>query len=200
MEAIYNKDQKIIVAACARCGSQHLRKISRQILFHQYNYFDTKFQKTLTLDEYKLVHVVRDPYYRWRSWFYDFVWQHKNQLDLNLQAWTIDDARAWMKKFDILRHYNTHTGFQQVLFDLHFAESLFGSHEYIMMNDIDKYLNLSPFTRTNYDTHAVKEDLINPDVVSYMKYKIMELYQDDYIWLKNLKIWNNGVDTLTKMP
>lgn len=200
MEAIYNKDQKLIVAACARCGSQHLRRISRQILFYQFNYFDTYLQKTLKLDEYKLVHVVRDPYYRWRSWFYDFVWSNSSNLKLNLMDWTVEDARAWMKKFEILRHYNNHTGYQQVLFDIHFAEHLFKDHQYIMMNDIDKYLGLSIETRTNYDTHAIHEQKMDPEVVNYMKYKIIDLYQDDYTWLKSIEIWNNGVDTLTKMP
>jgi hypothetical protein len=31
MEAIYNSDKQTIIAACARCGSQHLRRISMNI-------------------------------------------------------------------------------------------------------------------------------------------------------------------------
>jgi hypothetical protein len=197
LEAIYNVDNKTIIAANARAGSQHLRLISRQLLYKQYFYFDHRFVQRLHTEEYKLVHVVRDPYYRWRSWFYSFTWKNPS-LNLNIESWTVDDARNWMKDFDIARHYNTHTGLQQVMFNIYFAEKNFGSHEYIMMNDIDYYCGLTNSTRINYDTHHEKENLIDPEVVNYMKYKIMDLYQSDYNWLKSLQIWNNGVDTLTK--
>jgi hypothetical protein len=197
MEAIYNSETKTVIAANARCGSQHLRRISRQLLYKQYHYFDYRFVKSLKTQDYKLIHVVRDPYYRWRSWFYSFVWDLPYD-DVKLSTWNLDDARAWIKKFEIARHYNTHTGLQQVLFDLHFKERDFKSHEYIMMNDIDYYLGLSDQTRINYDGHYFKEDQMNPDVVAYLKNEIIRMYQDDYVWLKSLPIWNNGVDTIHK--
>jgi hypothetical protein len=197
MEAIYNSDKQTIIAACARCGSQHLRRISMNILYKQYHYFDYRFTKSVQPQNYKLVHVVRDPYFRWRSWFYSFVWDLPRE-DLNIPMWTVDDANEWLKKFEIERHYNTHTGLQKVLFDINFKEKNFKSHEYVMMNDIDYYLGLSDQTRINYDGHYMREDIMDPEVVSLLKYKIVEMYQPDYNWIKSLQIWNNGVDTLTK--
>lgn len=143
------------------------------------------------------MHVVRDPYYRWRSWFYSFYWDYPDGGP-HPRDWTVDDARAWIKKFEIARHYNTHTGSQQILFDISFKEKNFKSHEYIMMNDLDYYLGLSDYTRTNYDGHYIKEDQMHDEVINYLKEEIKRLYQDDYNWLKSLQIWNNGVDTIHK--
>lgn len=196
MEAIYNSETKLIIAALPRSGSQHLRRIARQLKFKEYYYFNPTFIDRFDCTGYKLVQVVRDPYYRWRSWFYDFVWDQPT-LNLKIDKWTVDDARNWMKKFEIVRHYNPHTGLQQVLYDVNFEGKKFDHTEYIMMNDIDYYLNLAPGTRINYDQHIEKESTVDLEVVTYMRYKIIELYQEDYDWLKTLKIWNNGVDTLS---
>ena len=189
MYLLYNQEKSKIIYAHPRCGSSHLEKVAplcgyKKTLIHN---IDTTNQK--------LIYILRDPYHRWYSWFFGFIYlpekRYKKQWDIQKtpDLWTLSDAKKWMQKFTELKKYDDHVNNLETLYNRDFGNLLFLNTEYVMMNDIDYYLNLSNKTRVKDESVDIRESTMNPIVVKYLKQQIHVNYQSDYDWLFSKKIW-----------
>lgn len=190
METIVNHDKKIIISALPRCGTQYLAKQAvNKPEWHALNIRQYKLLKNY--NEYTVYLPVRDPYKRWRSWFYSFVNDTATDPEWPKQ-WSVLVAHDWLQTFSLRMHYDTHTGLQSILYNVELPSSV-KNIRYVHMEDIGTLMYGKPrYTPANGLGHL--EDMLPADTSAYFDRTVPLLYQHDYKWIESLTFWNPVVD------
>lgn len=110
MQIIYNEDEKIIICAVARCGTNYLRDIAPYI-----NYKELSHNSITDYSDYTVIKIVRDPYNRFVSWWYSFAGNLSKTED-HPRGWSKEQVDRWIEDFKIDMHYDEHTGLQSILY------------------------------------------------------------------------------------
>lgn len=179
VDIICNPVNKTIVCALPRCGTNYLNSFARKNQDWRAN---ARFGLAFRFEEQTVVKVIRDPFERWRSWFYSFA------FDPNVHPfWTVDDSDKFIKNFDIMRHYDQHTGYQSILYNM---DTRFNHNNiYVRMENIGVYLGDAGQPHSAGTMHAERERVMNDAVKDYMYSSIRQLYQNDHDWIKSLDLW-----------
>jgi hypothetical protein len=183
--SIVNDDKKIMIHAVCRNGTNRLDNVACNI--PEWNGISLCDIQQQQYNEFTHVKIIRDPYQRWRSWFYDFE-AHDDIAPDWTNKWNLAYARSWVEHFQYRMHYDTHTGLQKMLYEDPYCNN---NVMYLQMEDIDQFLGISN-SRYNSSTRKIHESRLAANVVSYLQHKIPYLYTADYAWIKTLDFWQNN--------
>lgn len=182
MDVLVNNEKKMVCCILPRCGSNHVRSVLKTV-----NWVENRRVLIKSFEDYKIIKIVRDPYERWVSWFYAFVWDENSTI----KNWTVAEAEQWLEDFRVRHHYDEHTGLQSMLYNFNNPYINDNTH-YVRMEYVDMYFGLSEQRHPSVVQHFPRIDETHPDVVEYFKHAIPELYKPDYNWMKNLDIWEKS--------
>ena len=171
-----------MVYALPRCGSNYIVNFARSRKDWRSG---LKFSPLFKYQEHTIVKIVRDPFERWRSWFYTFGF---DQCDPTL--WGLSDAENFIKDFSIRMHYDIHTGLQNILYNIN--PNLNYNNVYVTMESVGIFLGDSGIPHVPGEQHNVREEAMNSDVKDYLYSSIRELYKSDTEWIKTLDLWGKS--------
>ena len=176
MQIIYNEEEKIIICAVARCGTNFLYDIAPYI-----NYKILENNSITDYSEYTIVKVVRDPYNRFVSWWYSFEGNLSKAED-HPRLWSKEKVDEWIERFKIDMHYDEHTGFQSILYYQH--KELNQNNIFVKMEDLNIILGLSPESRP---PDLYKEQVINNTMFINKIFQLAKMfYKRDIEWYNQL--------------
>lgn len=182
MDVIYNSTNRIILCALPRCGTNYIRRFASKSKDWRNG---ARFAPSFRYHEHTIVKVVRDPFERWRSWFYTFGFDYCNPIH-----WTIDDAKKFIDDFSIKMHYDQHTGYQHILYTI--DQNLNYNNKFVTMEKVGIFLGDSGAPHNPGKQHDFREVDMNPSVIEYLYPRIHELYRLDSNWIKSLDLWEEN--------
>lgn len=179
MQIIYNEEQKIIICAVARCGTNFLIDIAPYI-----NYKELNHNSITDYSEYTIVKVVRDPYNRFVSWWYSFE-GNLSKTDDHPRLWSSEQAHKWIKRFKTAMHYDEHTGLQSILYYQH--QDMNHKNMFVKMEELDIFLgySLERYEPNNYIDNVIENNMI-----------INKIFKFARIFYKRDLDWYNRIDTV----
>jgi len=179
---IVNTKEQIMLHAAHRNGSSRILRIPN--VNKDWKLIHPAFMHRSNCEKFTHVKVIRDPYLRWRSWFYDFKAGPTNPNWTN--KWSLDYAKLWVDEFKDTMHQDIHTNFQKVEYD---DARILQNEIFLQMEDLDIFLGISQKPHV-IDARTTYEQQMDADVTSYLQIKIPFLYNIDYTWMQNLPLWS----------
>ena len=178
MQIIYNEEEKIIICAVARCGTNFLIDIAPFI-----NYKELAHNSITDYSEYTIIKVVRDPYNRFVSWWYSFE-GNLSKIEDHPRTWSKEKVDQWIKKFKIDMHYDEHTGLQSILYYQY--QDMNQNTMFVKLEDLNIFLGLS------LERH--QPDLYNEHVINNTMF-INKIFNHARIFYKRDIEWYNQLYT-----
>ena len=176
MNIIYNEEQKIIICAVARCGTNYLDDIAPFI-----NYKVLQHNSITDYSEYTIVKVVRDPYNRFVSWWYSFEGNLSKTED-HPRLWSREQAGRWIRTFKTAMHYDEHTGLQSILY--YQNQDMNHKTMFVKMEELDVFLG---FSLERYQPNTYIENVIDNNMIVNKIFKFARIfYERDIRWYNQL--------------
>lgn len=171
---VYNKESGEAVWAGALTGSTFIYR-DLPLINTQWRQVPQNFKKFR-----KLYKTIRDPYTRWRSWFFRFAVNGRtNNL---LPAYVDQDIHKWIEIFADTMHYNDHTQYQSIFYRYE-KEYCRESDVYIWTRDINSFFDYTKERKFNlFHEGSDLKDYIDKEAQPLIK----ELYAPDYEWHKTI--------------
>ncbi len=182
MDVLVNNEKKMVCCVLPRCGSNHVRSVLKTV-----GWVERRRVTKESFEDYTIIKIVRDPYERWVSWFYSFEWDDVPPI----KNWTVADAKQWLENFRVRHHYDEHTALQSMLYNFN-NEYICNNTCYVRMEYVDMYFGFTNQRHPSFVQHFARMDETPLDVLEYFKHAIPKLYKPDYIWMKNLNIWEKS--------
>jgi hypothetical protein len=177
MQIIYNEEEKIIICAVARCGTNYLNQIALHV---NYKELDNNYNADYYSD-YTVIKIVRDPFNRFVSWWYSFLGNLSNTED-HPNCWSKKQVDQWIENFKIDMHYDEHTGFQSILY--YQNNNLNKNTIFVKIEDLDIVLGLS--SKQRYTDSYSKNILENTVFINKLFKSVKKLYDRDINWYNQL--------------
>jgi hypothetical protein len=177
MNIIYNEEEKILICALARCGTNFLADIAPHI---NYKVLDD-YHQIKNFSEYTIVKIVREPMNRFVSWWYSFK-ANLSKTEDHPRDWTEEETNNWIEKFKDEMHYDEHTGLQSILYFQN--PDLNHNNLFIKLEDIDIFLG---FSVEKYRLNRYVEDMYNNiPIMNRLIKTVKRFYKRDLEWYNNL--------------
>ena len=176
MQIIYNEEQKVIICAVARCGTNYLRDIAPYI-----NYKELNHSSITDYSDYTIIKIVREPYNRFVSWWYSFTGNLSKTEDCP-RLWSKEKANDWIEKFKIDMHYDEHTGLQSILY--YQNKELNQNNIFVKIEDLDIVLG---FSLGRYCPNLYSENIPGNTIFINKIFKSAKIfYKRDLEWYSQL--------------
>jgi|TARA_R110000782_G_scaffold265743_1_gene359702 hypothetical protein len=181
---IINHKEKMMIHAAHRCGSGYVSQVPAKLDNWKNEQYYNITGLEIDFNEYSHVNIIRDPYQRWRSWFYDF---HRFDEKDDIDKWNLSYTKSWLDEFRYRMHYDMHTCLQKITYEDVVCRT---NAMYLHMEDLDIFLGIDHRQRI-IDDRVSYENIMTPKVIGCLQKNIPLTYTVDYTWIQTLNFWQN---------